>query len=241
MGMRSDSAGVEQQLEQAWAWLTSADGHNTAARLAASYRVSLDAVAGGAVLFGPDDLIIETYLLFWGRVQRHGAIADFRPGAYLSKTMQNLLRSALRGRRPWAQAELVVDHADAVVITRPRGEPSPGEDLFEMRTEIERVDAPDWAKAGALAFVAVSAYPDLVPAWYPVPRPRGGASPVEAGLWVALWFAGRRDGLFPEDGENAPTSMRKARSRAAATIRDVVERAAAQRYGRADLDRQRSA
>jgi hypothetical protein len=45
-------------------------------------------------------------------------------------------------------------------------------------------------------------------------------------MWPALWFAGLRDGLFP-DGDRHDAAQRQRLSRAARKVADALDRAAA--------------
>ena len=62
------------------------------------------------------------------------------------------------------------------------------------------------------------------------PTPTGGASPIEAAHWVGLWYAGKRD-VFPTLAEPAGNTLTKRRSRATATVRDLLRASAMEHLG----------
>ena len=244
MDLRPDSTAdpavdpaVDAQLVAAKGWLWSDDGRASAEGVLHRRRFGLQEQRA---TLSSDDLRADAFRAFWERVRRHGPVEDLDPAAYLTRTMQNLVLAACRGRVRLAP----LDHPDVerhlVAAAEPVDDPvlhlGTGDDLEAVRAAIEAAAAPTWVRAGALVYVTVLAHPDAVPDDHPVPRPERGARPDEAALWIALWFAGRRDGLFPDRGAAPDARMRQARSRAGRQIRDLVSRTvsatAADRYAR---------
>jgi hypothetical protein len=187
---------VDAQLVAVKGWLWSADGRASAEGVLHRRRFGLQEQRA---TLSADDLRDDAFRAFWERVRRHGPVEDLDPAAYLTRTMQNLVTAACRGR---VRLEPLDDpdaerHA-AVPFDDPVSTLGTGDDLEAVRAAIEAAAAPAWVRAGALVYVTVLAHPDAVPDDHPVPRPERGARPDEAALWIALWFAGRRDGLFPK-------------------------------------------
>jgi len=216
---------VDAQLGEAKRWLWSADGRASAEAVLRGRRIWIEDARAALT---PDDLLSDAFRAFWNRLRRHGPVEEFHPGGYLTRTMQRLVGQACRGRYRWAAFS--VEELEWQLVGGAAGDLGDdliaglgtGDALERVRAAIEAADAPDWVRAGALAYVTVLAHPDAVPDDHPVPRPERGARPDEAALWIALWFAGRRDGLFPRPGAPADAAMRKARSRAGTQIRAVV-------------------
>ena len=216
-----DARGTEQ-LAQAREWLYGVEGRTVAAGLLHRFRL-----AGAAGFDLEADLLGEALRNLWLRIRRHGPLDDLNPGAYLTVVMKNLLRDAVRGRRAIDAVPIDDSYADATVPVTDTGDEVTLVDA--LRAAVETTDAPAWAKAAAVVYVNVLAFPDAVTTSYPAPRPVQGATDTEAALWLALWFAGRRDGLFP-DGEHpspSPARVAKARSRAGTRVKQVVDHAVA--------------
>lgn len=206
---------AERQLREARDWLGGAEGRAAAQRVTRRFRIR-DSSA--------DDLLADTLSNFWLHLDRKGPVdpATNLP-AYLSTVMRNLATDALNGRRT-----VQFDDDSPVIEDIPARTAVPVErdaDLGAVRVAIDAVAEEPWAQAGAHAYITALAWPEAIPADHPVPRPEKGATRSEAALWVALWFAGKRDVLVAPGTANP--AARQKRSRAARRIRDVIDQATA--------------
>ena len=170
----------------------------------------------------PEDVLAEVELRMWKRLQRNAdELADVNVAAYCTTVMKNVANELLRGfAGNWGDLEPFADDAEQVNVA-PRD--LSGGFTDQLRSAIETAGHPDWVTAAALNFVTLSAYPgcDVSDA----PASKAGATPNQARLWPSLWFAGRRDGLFPgPDGGGA--AQRKRLSRTGAAVQGLVDEAA---------------
>jgi hypothetical protein len=216
------------QVDAAARWLWSDDGLAAARAALRRARLPVGSHCGEGIVV-EHDLVADAFLRFRDRVARLGPLDDLNVAAYLTRVLQHLVADILRAR-PSFGTEPFDDELGG--LPQPATDLA-GEEAFAgearaatLRSAIEAADATRWERAAALAFVTAVAHPDAVPPDHPAPRAKRGASEREQAMWHALWFAGRRDGLFAVDGHEPSTAMRKARSRAGSAVRAVVERAA---------------
>ena len=166
----------------------------------------------------PADLLAEVQLRIWKRLQRSAdELADANVAAYCTTVMKNTAAELLRGfAGSWkGLGSFADDQAEVNFAPTVLG----GGFIDHLRSAIETAGQPKWVSAAALNYVNLSAYPDCDVSG--APASKAGATPDQARLWPSLWFAGRRDGLFPgPDGGGA--AQRKRLSRAGATVQGLV-------------------
>lgn len=90
--------------------------------------------------------------------------------------------------------------------------------LDTLRARIEASGQPPVVVSGALTYLTTETYDDCDLTG--VPRPKSGANKAQARLWPALWFAGRRDGIFPK--ERASAAQRQRLKRAGTPIEQLL-------------------
>jgi len=126
-------------------------------------------------------------------VQRFRAAGDFAPDnpeAYATTIIRNLVHRLNRGE---------TDGLDGVDLeAAPWTSFSETDNTYsdQVRVVLEQSRAEPWLTSAALACVCFIGHPDTIPAT--APTPKSGATPEQAQVWPALWFAGQRD-LFPGD------------------------------------------
>jgi len=175
--------------------------------------------------------VLDTALAnIWQRMQR----ADGPPviddvERYCSIVIRNVVRNIAAGFDRHDLAELDelerLVAGDRVAARRePVSVPPAGSRDDGIRAAIESAAVEPWVVSAALSFVTLSEFPDLDVG--DAPRPLAGARPDQARMWPSLWFAGMRDGIFPDGGAQDPAQRRRL-SRAASRVRSAVEQAAA--------------
>jgi hypothetical protein len=165
------------------------------------------------------DVEIENAVLFEAArfVARGGEIHAAESWAKQRITARSidLVRGAIRREAKHPEAPLDVDvvlaHTDLQVNEDPRT-------LFEVRRFVLEQDAASTDVSAALAFVAVVAEQAAIHA--DCPQPIAGATQQDAALWAGLWYAGRAECFGPGN------TITKRRTRAAARVRDLLNRAA---------------
>ncbi|MFM7065155.1 MAG: hypothetical protein ACKO04_16970 [Actinomycetes bacterium] len=90
--------------------------------------------------------------------------------------------------------------------------------LDSTRVHLEQLCGAAWLLAATLAFVTLTAHPEVMPK--DAPQPQRGAKPVQARGWAAIWLAGLRD-VFPGGGTD--TRRRRRNTRVTETIQQVDE------------------
>lgn len=200
-------------------WLASPEGRQAAARWVRRHGLAQDLAEDVA----QEVLVRTTIAVGNGEVLRNPAAWANRVGAFAAR---DLLRGALRRPRPGTTVEVEdpvelaarSDEVEAVAV---------GADLASgvRRAVAARVAARPWVGAAALAHLAAAA--DGAPVGPRCPQPAGGAGPLEAAEWAALWYAGQVR-CFPEPGAPETAAVRKRRSRAVAQVRSLLHEAAAE-------------
>jgi len=82
--------------------------------------------------------------------------------------------------------------------------------IATLRSRLETSGEPAAVVSGALTYLTLEMYDDCD--LDGVPWPKAGATPAQARLWPALWFAGRRDGIFPTGRASAAQRQRLRRA-----------------------------
>ena len=173
------------------------------------------------------DVLDDVRTNIWLRLQKpHDNLDPTRAAAYCKAVAKNLLAQLLR--------EFEGDEFDESKFSKPGALAEPERELStpdplgdhgidELRTACETSGREVWVVSGALTYLTIGSDKECdVSA---APRPRAGANTTRALLWPALWFAGRRTGLFPQGGrQNA--AQRKKLQRAGDQILDLVNRTA---------------
>ncbi len=147
-------------------------------------------------------------------IRRFDSADDFvpdNPEAYATRVVQNTVHSLGRG-------EIPADDLEG--ITEPFVPPSETDDWFaEVRVVLDHSPTEPWLTSAALACICFTVHPDAIPD--DAPYPKAGATPDQARVWPALWFAGQWD-LFPEGKDER---IKKARGRRITTVRQHLEKA----------------
>ncbi|MCD9625284.1 RNA polymerase sigma factor [Rhabdothermincola salaria] len=152
------------------------------------------------------------------------ALAGRRVASYGCTVMKRLIADVFRGRR---KPDVELD--ERMGLAPPDGDdeiPSEGDTptLDALRTIVETRGHEAWATSGALTCLTLAAYPACDTGGAPLPQ--GGARPDQARLWPCLWFAGQRDGIFP-DADGGSAAQRQRLSRRARRITTLVDEATA--------------
>jgi hypothetical protein len=168
-----------------------------------------------------EDVTSEAVINIWKRVDRNPTgLDDANVEAYCTTVIKRVVRDAARGRSDSMQFDEERDapggRGNASELMAPTQlEEASSSIADELRAAIECDDSiPDWVAAAALNFVTLTSHPDVNVSG--APKPEAGARPDQALMWPSLWFAGRRDGLFPDPADDA--ARRKRRSRAAMQV-----------------------
>jgi hypothetical protein len=212
---------ADEQIQAAAEWIWSRAGGTAANWILHDYRTDCYAPTPPEI----DDLRADALARFVVRVLRHGPIDPFEPARYLDTVMRNIRRDYYRGRSARVVEivgldEDIADHVPMISCDPAAGVP------VEWRVAIESANRSAADRAAALAYLTIVGHPGVVPDGLGAPMPTRGATDEETARWHALWFSGRRDGLFPDEHCDPP-ARRKARSRAGRAVRDLVERAIA--------------
>lgn len=177
-----------------------------------------------------DDLIQDTVRRVWVATAG-GDVAVDNLEAFVTTLLHRSAVDIVRGR---IRSPQVIDRR-TVVDPDAEGQGSPfdgaspldveadalaGESLATVRRAIQQgLSLDPVAGAAALAYLAVTV-DGASPAPH-CPQPAGGATPIEAAEWIALWYAGRHD-CFAVDGATHPATVRKRRSRWTRRFRDLL-------------------
>jgi hypothetical protein len=234
-GRKADSPFDVRCLE----WLGTSDAERTAKRFIRRSGLPLD----------PGDLVSEAAMRILVRVDGDpgffsgDAYRSSVPGNYCARIMRNYMVDLLRGVSRERSARRLLE-ADArnedPSVTAPELTDAQRQRLAEaaadvsdgIRVAIEYSGAGPVDVSGALTVLALQRDPaaDVGES----PRPKAGATPDQARLWPALWFAGLREMAFPVAGKSTK-AQQKYRSRAAkkldAFLVDVLARLHRERNG----------
>lgn len=181
----------------------------------------------------PSDLVNAAWMRLHSRFARQPDLAaPGPPEAYCKTVINRLAIDVLRGRAARPEQPLKVGTADGRATFEPHAPPivasTPSALPDDLRVVIESVgDHPAWAVSAALTFVTLTMHPGLDTE--PAPRPLAGADPEQARMWPALWFAGKRNGVFPATDE-PDAAQRQRLSRLRRDVRRVLDEARAQRH-----------
>lgn len=100
------------------------------------------------------------------------------------------------------------DHGDDEIAAGPRVAGAAEHELIEqLRSLIETSGEAHWVVSGALTYLTLEYDRDCDRS--DAPWPQAGSAFDRALLWPALWFAGKRDGIFPTDGRNNPAQRQR--------------------------------
>lgn len=220
-------------------WLGTSEAERTAKRIIRRSGLPLD----------PGDLVSEAAIRILVLVDREpgffsgDAYRSSVPGNYCARIMSNFVADLFKGASRERSARRLLE-ADArnedPSVTAPDLTDAQRQQLAEaaanvsdgIRVAIEYSGAGPVDVSGALTVLALQRDPaaDVGES----PRPKAGATPDQARLWPALWFAGLRDKAFPVAGKST-AAQQKYRSRAAekldAFLVDVLARLHRERNG----------
>jgi hypothetical protein len=200
-------------------WLASPEGRQAADRWVR--RLGLPADLADDV--AQEVLIRTAVAVARGEVLRNPAAWANRAGTFAAR---DLLRGALRRPRS-APAPDVEDPREISAFADEVEAVAVGAELATgvRRAVAARVTARPWVGAAALAHLAAAV--DGAPVGPRCPQPAGGAGPMEAAEWAALWYAGQVR-CFADPGGAETAAVRKRRSRAVAQVRALLHEAAAE-------------
>lgn len=207
-----DIDGGESFEERAYRWLASPAAMKQAKNLLARKQIFVD----------PLDVIADARWNIWAFFQRNPDRAVVsEPAAYCTVVMRHVVADVLNGFKFEPLDEPPTDAGIGLDFAASRSAETTTAD--RLRSAIETAGHPEWVTAAALNFVTLSAYPacDVSGA----PASRAGATPNQARLWPSLWFAGRRDGLFPGSDGGGP-AQRKRLSRTGTLVQSLIDEAA---------------
>jgi hypothetical protein len=175
----------------------------------------------------PTEVLADVRSRLWLRLQKpHDRLDPAAAAAYCRKVAENVVRGLLRdfedvsiNEKAFSKPGALAEPERATRTPDPLGEHG----IAQIRTACETSGRDAWMISGALTYLTVGSDKDCdVSA---APRPRAGANETRALLWPALWFAGRRTGLFPSGGRQNAAQRQKLK-RAGDQILDLVNWAA---------------
>jgi hypothetical protein len=171
----------------------------------------------------PAEILDDVRTRLWLRLQQpHDHLDPVKAAAYCRQVAENVVRDLLR--------DFVDASIDETAFSKPGALAEPERDtqppnrpddhiIDRLRVACETSGRDAWMVSGALTYLTVGSDKECdVSA---APRPRAGANETRALLWPALWFAGRRTGLFPGGGRQNAAQRRRLK-RAGDQILDLV-------------------
>lgn len=174
-----------------------------------------------------EDVLADVTTLIWKRLRRGADTVDItNVPAYCCTTIKRQVLQLVRGEIGERRRRQIVEdqHRDDDAIAAPLVQSVDSAVGEALRSAVEATSGPiPTVTSAALTYLTLTEFPAI-----PVddaPAPRAGANPDQARMWPALWFAGVRDGIFP-DGEQHDAAQRQRLSRAARKVSDALERAA---------------
>ena len=195
------------------------------------------AIGRSALPLEPSDLVDEIAIKILTKADRdptHFLAEEFQngnPANYCARSMRNFVADLGRGRTRWRAAQRLLE-VDVKIEEGMAHGFDPDEDdrasvqaramelVDDLRVDVEFSDAGEVVVSGALTVLVLQGDPDADIG--DAPTPIAGATPDQANLWPALWFAGIREKAFPSEGPSTP-AQNQFRKRKGDPIADLVK------------------